>query len=113
MPLRPLARIRCRRIFLSTQYLTIEKHRLRIADSEVVHPAAKDRVDPVNHLPHGLADVLLEDLPQLCKQRFPQIAKRISGYRRYQRQHGIMISASKCRRLNNVGRSRAMQAEAY
>jgi len=39
--------------------------------------------------------------------------RKLSGYRRYQRTHRTIISASKCRRLNSVGRSRLMQEEAY
>src|SRR5215831_10007290 len=43
----------------------------RIADPKVVHPAAQDRIDYLNHLPHGLADLTAEDLPELAEQRFP------------------------------------------
>src|SRR5580704_14388705 len=71
MPLRPLARIRCRRIFFSTHRLTIEKTSIRIADPEIIHPSAQDRIDHLDHLPHGLADVVSEDLSELCKQRCP------------------------------------------
>jgi hypothetical protein len=39
----------------------------RIADSKVVHPTTKDRVDLFDHPFHGLADILSEDLLQLCR----------------------------------------------
>src|ERR1051325_2699395 len=32
--------------------------------------------------------------------------RKLSGYRKYQRTHTTIISASKCRLLNSVGRSR-------
>jgi hypothetical protein len=43
----------------------------RIAHGKVVHPTAKDRVDLLNHPLHRLADILSEDLLQLCQQRRP------------------------------------------
>src|SRR4051812_38153954 len=49
---------------------------MRIADPEVVHPTTKDRGDHLNHLPPGLADVLSEDLPELCKQFRPLLQLR-------------------------------------
>jgi hypothetical protein len=39
--------------------------------------------------------------------------RKLSGYRRYQRTHRTMISASKCRPLNSVGCFGLMQTEAY
>src|SRR5260370_20505311 len=39
--------------------------------SKVIRPPTQDRIDLVDHLPHWLADVSPEDLPQLCKQRCP------------------------------------------
>jgi len=46
------------------------------------------------------------------RQHFLQSPK-VCGYRRYQLMHTMLISASKCRRLHNVGRSRVMQADAH
>jgi hypothetical protein len=43
----------------------------RIADSKVVHPTTKDRVDLLDHSLHRLANILSEDLLQLCQQRRP------------------------------------------
>jgi len=40
----------------------------RIADPKIVHPSSQDRVDQLNHRPHGLADFASEDLPELGKQ---------------------------------------------
>ena len=44
---------------------------MRMANPEVVHPTAQDRVDLLDHLPHRLAFVSTEDLPELGKQRCP------------------------------------------
>jgi hypothetical protein len=38
---------------------------------KIVLPAAKDRIDILNHFLHGLADMTAEDLPELAKQRRP------------------------------------------
>src|SRR6266404_7691361 len=43
----------------------------RIAYRKVVHPTTKDRVDLLDHPLHRLADILSEDLLQLCHQRCP------------------------------------------
>src|SRR5258708_7212318 len=43
----------------------------RIAYSKVVHPTAKNQVDLFDHPLHWLADVLSEELLELCQQRRP------------------------------------------
>src|SRR6266404_1558436 len=48
----------------------------RIAYGKVVHPPAKDRVDLLDHPLHRLADILSEDLLQLCQQRRPFLHPR-------------------------------------
>src|ERR1700686_1367493 len=48
----------------------------RIAYGKVVHPTAKDRVDLLDHPFHRLADILSEDLLQLCQQRRPFLQLR-------------------------------------
>ena len=42
---------------------------IRIADPEIVHPTTKNRIDHLDHLSDGLADILSEDFPEPCKQR--------------------------------------------
>src|SRR5258708_30005801 len=52
----------------------------RIAYCKVVHPTAKDRVDLLDHPFHRLADILSEDLLQLCQQRRPFLQlRRVMG----------------------------------
>jgi hypothetical protein len=41
----------------------------RIAYGKVVHPTTKDRIDLLDQPLHRLADILSEDLLQLCQQR--------------------------------------------
>src|SRR5215467_5085803 len=48
----------------------------RIANLKVIHPAAQDRIDHLNHFSHRLADVASEDLPELCEQRCPLLQLR-------------------------------------
>src|SRR6266849_6529136 len=48
----------------------------RIADPKIVHPPSQDRIDPLNHYPHGLADAASEDLPELSKQLRPLLQLR-------------------------------------
>ena len=43
----------------------------RVTHRKVIHPTAQSRIDFRNHLLHGPADVLSEDLPELFKQRCP------------------------------------------
>src|SRR5271165_5396172 len=43
----------------------------RMADPKVVHPTTQDRIDFLNHILDGPADMLPEDLPELFKQRCP------------------------------------------
>src|ERR1700693_162495 len=47
------------------------KANTRMADPKIVHPAAHNRIDFLNYLLHGPADMLPEDLPELFKQRCP------------------------------------------
>src|SRR5687767_10995154 len=49
---------------------------IRMTYSEIVHPAAQDRIDLLDHLPHRLADVSSEDFPELGKQRGPLLQLR-------------------------------------
>jgi hypothetical protein len=42
-----------------------------MANPKIVHPAAKDRIDILNHFLDGLADMTAEDLPELAKLRRP------------------------------------------
>jgi len=42
-----------------------------MTDPKVVHPAAQNRIDVRNHNLDGPADMLSEDLPELCIQRCP------------------------------------------
>src|ERR1035438_3142634 len=48
----------------------------RIAQGNVVHPTTKDRVHLLDHPLHRLADILSEDLLQLCHQRRPFLQLR-------------------------------------
>src|SRR5271167_3325061 len=48
----------------------------RIAYGKVVHPTTKDRVDLLDHPLHRLADILSEDLLQLCHQSRPFLQLR-------------------------------------
>ena len=49
---------------------------IRIADPEIIHPTTQDRLDHFDHLPHGLTDVLSEDLSEFGKQRGPLLQLR-------------------------------------
>ena len=40
-----------------------------MTDPKVVHPTTQNRIDFRNHILHGPADLLSEDLPELFKQR--------------------------------------------
>ena len=42
-----------------------------MTDPKVVHPATQNRIDVRNHNFDGPADMLSEDLPELCIQRCP------------------------------------------
>ena len=47
------------------------KTKARMADPKVVHPAAQNRIDFLNHFLYRPADMLPEDLPELFEQRCP------------------------------------------
>jgi hypothetical protein len=49
------------------------KTKARMADPKVVHLAAQDRIDFLNHLLYRPADMLPEDLPELFEQRCPPL----------------------------------------
>jgi hypothetical protein len=40
-----------------------------MSDPIIVHPTPEDRIDILDHCPHGLADVLPKDFPELGKER--------------------------------------------
>src|SRR5664279_606803 len=42
-----------------------------MADPKIVHPTTQNRIDLLNHILDGPADMLPEDLPELFKQRYP------------------------------------------
>ena len=41
----------------------------RMTDPKIVHPTPEDGIDHLNHLLHGLADVVPEHFPELGKER--------------------------------------------
>src|SRR5450756_2862340 len=47
----------------------LRKAPTRMTDPKIVHPTPEDGIDHLNHFPHGLADVLPEDFPELGKER--------------------------------------------
>ena len=40
-----------------------------MSDPIIVHPTLEERIDLLNDFPHGLADVLPKDFPELGKER--------------------------------------------
>src|SRR6516165_8456207 len=58
----------------------VRSNTTRIANPKIIYPAPQNRIDPLNHFSHGLANVASEDLPQLCQQRGPLLQlRRIVG----------------------------------
>src|SRR5713226_7494749 len=47
----------------------LRKAPTRMTDPKIVHPSPEDRIDHLNHLLHGLADVVPENFPELGKER--------------------------------------------